>query len=81
MLGRLGEMEMLVTWKQGMKSLLMGMCTTSTECKVVMKVVLMVKSGMDPHMISRDTGWFRNGMGLVRIGHSVTLWCDGGQVF
>jgi hypothetical protein len=29
-----------------------GMCTTSAKCKTVITVVLMVMSGMDPHMIS-----------------------------
>jgi hypothetical protein len=29
-----------------------GMCTTSVECKTVIIVMLMVMSGMDPHMIS-----------------------------
>jgi hypothetical protein len=29
-----------------------GMCTTSTECKTVITVMLMVISDMDPHMIS-----------------------------
>jgi hypothetical protein len=29
-----------------------GTCTTSAECKTVIIVVLMVMSGMDPHMIS-----------------------------
>jgi hypothetical protein len=28
------------------------MCTTSVECKTVITTVLMVMSGMDPHMIS-----------------------------
>jgi hypothetical protein len=28
------------------------MCTTSTECNIVMTVMLTVKNGMDPHMIS-----------------------------
>jgi hypothetical protein len=28
------------------------MCTTSAECKTVITTVLMVMSGMDPHMIS-----------------------------
>jgi hypothetical protein len=28
------------------------MCTTSAECKTVITAVLMVMSGMDPHMIS-----------------------------
>jgi hypothetical protein len=27
-------------------------CTTSTECKTVITVMLTVMSGMDPHMIS-----------------------------
>jgi hypothetical protein len=35
------------------------MCTTSTEYKTITIVVLMVKSGMDPHMISRDFGQSR----------------------
>jgi hypothetical protein len=29
-----------------------GTCTTSTECKTVITAVLMVMSGMDPHLIS-----------------------------
>jgi hypothetical protein len=33
------------------------MCTTSTECKTVITAVLMVKSGMDPHMISWNLRW------------------------
>jgi hypothetical protein len=28
-----------------------GMCTTSAKCRIVMTVVLIVMSGMDPHMI------------------------------
>jgi hypothetical protein len=40
-------------------------CTTSTECKTVITAVLTVMSGMDPHMISGNTGfWF----GLVWLG-------------
>jgi hypothetical protein len=31
-------------------------CTTSAECKTVITVVLMVMSGMDPHMISGNLG-------------------------
>jgi hypothetical protein len=42
------------------------MCKTSVECKIVITAVLMVKSGMDPHMISRDSGSFGNGS-VVRI--------------
>jgi hypothetical protein len=34
-------------------------CTTSAECKTIITVVLAVMSGMDPHMISGNTGfWF-----------------------
>jgi hypothetical protein len=29
-----------------------GTCTTSAECKTVITAMLMVMSGMDPHMIS-----------------------------
>jgi hypothetical protein len=38
------------------------MCTTSAECKTVITVVLMVMSGMDPHMISGTR------VGLVELG-------------
>jgi hypothetical protein len=36
------------------------MCTTSAECKTVMIAMLMVMSGMDPHMISWNLAmvWF-----------------------
>jgi hypothetical protein len=42
------------------------MCTLSTECKTIITVMLTVKSGMDPHMISQDFGWFGNSS-VVRI--------------
>jgi hypothetical protein len=45
-------------------------CTTSAECKTVIIVVLMVMSGMDPHMISGNIG-IGNGhilVGLCRSG-------------
>jgi hypothetical protein len=32
-------------------------CTTSAECKIVITDVLMVMSGMDPHMISWNLRW------------------------
>jgi hypothetical protein len=32
-------------------------CTTSAECKTVITVVLIVMSGMDPHMISWNMRW------------------------
>jgi hypothetical protein len=38
-------------------------CTTSAECKTVITVVLTVMSGMEPHMISGNTG-----VGLVWLG-------------
>jgi hypothetical protein len=42
------------------------MSTTSVECKTIITVMLTVKTGMDPHMISRDVGWFENSS-VVRI--------------
>jgi hypothetical protein len=46
------------------------MCTTSAECKTVIIVVLMVISGMDPHMISeiKDLVWLSLGLGFVEVG-------------
>jgi hypothetical protein len=56
-------------------------CTTSTECKTVITVVLTVMSGMDPHMISGNPrfglvwlvwfGWF----GLVGLSKWILLGC------
>jgi hypothetical protein len=34
------------------------MCITSAEYKAIITAMLTVMSGMDPHMISRDFGWF-----------------------
>jgi hypothetical protein len=45
-----------------------GMCTTSTECKIVITVVLTIMSGMDPHMISETR------VGLVKLG--LVSWLD-----
>jgi hypothetical protein len=39
-----------------------GMCTTFAECKTIITAVLMVMSGMDPHMISGTR------VGLVELG-------------
>jgi hypothetical protein len=39
-----------------------GMCTTSIECKTIITAVLMVMSGMYPHMISETR------VGLVELG-------------
>jgi hypothetical protein len=38
-------------------------CITSAECKTVITAMLMVMGGMDPHMISGNTGF-----GLVWLG-------------
>jgi hypothetical protein len=40
-------------------------CTTSAECETVITAVLMVLSGMDPHMITGNT---RMGNGDVLVG-------------
>jgi hypothetical protein len=58
-------------------------CTTSAECKIVITVVLTVMSGMDPHMISGNTGfWFelvwlgcRSGC-LLGCGSITVRFCD-----
>jgi hypothetical protein len=56
-------------------------CTTSTECKTVVTVILMVMSGMDPHMIRWNLRWVWFGLvdwfvkvDLIRlwVGHGVT---------
>jgi hypothetical protein len=49
-----------------MKSLLMGNVYDLCRVKTIITDVLMVKSDMDPHMISRDFGWFGNSS-VVRI--------------
>jgi hypothetical protein len=41
------------------------MCTTSIECKTVITVLLMVMSGMDPHMICGNLGWVLLSLGWV----------------
>jgi hypothetical protein len=46
------------------------MCTTSAECKTVITAVLTVMSGMDPHMISGNTGF-----GLVWLSKWILLGC------
>jgi hypothetical protein len=51
------------------------MCTTSAECKTIITAVLTVMSGIDPHMISGNTGfdWFVE-VDLIRlwVGHGET---------
>jgi hypothetical protein len=45
-------------------------CTTSAECKTVITAMLTVMSGMDPHMISGNTGF-----GLVGLSKWILLGC------
>jgi hypothetical protein len=47
-----------------------GMCTTSVVYKTIITVVLMVMSGMDPHMISGtwDGSWLSLWFGCVIVG-------------
>jgi hypothetical protein len=47
-----------------------GTCTTSIDCKTVITVMLMVMSGMDPHMISGNLGWVfvKSWLGCVKVG-------------
>jgi hypothetical protein len=47
-----------------------GMCTTSVESQIAMTVVLTVKSGKDPHMISGNLGRFGL-VGLVPLVRSI----------
>jgi hypothetical protein len=42
-----------------------GTCTTFVEYKTVITVMLMVMSGMDPHMISGNLGWVLWSLGWV----------------
>jgi hypothetical protein len=56
-----------------------GMCITFAECKTVITVMLMVMSGMDPHMISGNQGWsfVKSWLGSVEVGF-IRLWvCHG----
>jgi hypothetical protein len=52
-----------------------GTCLTSAECKTVIIAVLMVMSGMDPHMISGNLGWVfvKSRLGCVELGF-IRLW-------
>jgi hypothetical protein len=45
-------------------------CTTSVECKTIITAVLMVMSGMNPHMISGNPGF-----GLVGLSKWILLCC------
>jgi hypothetical protein len=58
-------------------------CTTSAGCKTVIIVMLMVMSGMDPHVISGNLGWVMVkswvGLGCVEVGF-IMLWVRLGSV-
>jgi hypothetical protein len=54
-----------------------GMCTTSVECKTVITAVLMVMSGIDPHMISWNLRLVRFGW-LVEV-DLIRLWVGHGE--
>jgi hypothetical protein len=53
-------------------------CTTSAECKTVITAVLMVMSGMDPHMISWNLRWVW--FGLVGWSKWILLGCESVRV-
>jgi hypothetical protein len=53
-------------------------CTTSAECKTVITAVLTVMSGMNPHMISGNSGFDLVGLvwfGLVGLSKWIILGC------
>jgi predicted ATP-dependent Lon-type protease len=56
------------------------MCTTSAGCKTVITAVLMVMSGMDPHMISGNLRWVlvKSLVGFVEVGF-FRLWVGHGE--
>jgi hypothetical protein len=57
------------------------MCTTSVECETVITAVLMVMSGMDPHMISGNPRSFlvKSWLGCVEVGF-IRLWVSHGEM-
>jgi hypothetical protein len=57
-----------------------GTCTTSTECKTIITTMLMVKSGMDPHMISGNLRlvFVKSQLGCVEVG-LIRLWVGHGE--
>jgi hypothetical protein len=59
---------------------LWGICSTSVECKTVITAMLMVMSGMDPHMISGNLGWVfvKSYLGCVEVGF-IRLWVGHGE--
>jgi hypothetical protein len=57
-----------------------GMCTTSTEYKTVITAMLMVMSGMDPHMIIGNLGqvFLKSWLGCVEVSF-IRLWVSHGE--
>jgi hypothetical protein len=55
-------------------------CTTSTEWKIVITIVHIVMSGMDPHMISGNLGWVfvKSWLGCVKVGF-IRMWVGHGE--
>jgi hypothetical protein len=62
-----------------------GTCTTSAECKTIITTVVMVMSGMDPHMISGTwngplvkslVGLCQSGFTRLWVSHGETSWHD-----
>jgi hypothetical protein len=54
-------------------------CTTSAECKTIITAMLMVMSGMDPHMISGNTGFGLGWIGWVVEVDFIRLWVGHGE--
>ena len=54
-------------------------CTSSAECKTVITAVLMVMSGMDPHMISGNPRFGWGGLGWFAEVDFIRLWVDHGE--
>jgi hypothetical protein len=57
-----------------------GTSTTSVDCKTIITAMLTVMSGMDPHMISGNLGWFfiKSWLGFVKVGF-IRLWVSHGE--
>jgi hypothetical protein len=54
-------------------------CTTSAGCKTVIRAKLTAMSGMDPHMISGNTGFGWVGLGWVVEVDFIRLWVSHGE--
>jgi hypothetical protein len=54
-------------------------CTTSAECKTIITAVLMVMNGIDPHIISGNTGFGLGWFGWVVEVDFIRLWVGHGE--